>query len=105
MIWLVCAALWRPGLATVVIVLVATGWMGVARLVRGEVLGVKSLALVRGSPGREEARSSTAEFEFEEAEADFRAALERLRRTHEKSALGTSKTWRAGYGVERRRHV
>ena len=39
---LVCAALWRPGLSTVVIVLVATGWMGVARLVRAEVLGVRS---------------------------------------------------------------
>jgi peptide/nickel transport system permease protein len=39
---LVCAALWRPGIATVVIVLVVTGWMGVARLVRAELLGVKS---------------------------------------------------------------
>jgi peptide/nickel transport system permease protein len=37
---LVCAALWQPGLATVVIVLVATGWMGVARMTRAEVLGV-----------------------------------------------------------------
>jgi peptide/nickel transport system permease protein len=39
---LVCAALWRPGLTTVVVVLVATGWMGVARMVRGEVLGIRS---------------------------------------------------------------
>lgn len=39
---LVCASLWRPGLTTVVVVLVATGWMGVARLVRGEVLGVRA---------------------------------------------------------------
>ena len=39
---LVCAALWQPGLTTVVVVLVATGWMGVARLVRGEVLGVRA---------------------------------------------------------------
>ena len=39
---LVCAALWRPGFATVVIVLVATGWMGVARLVRAELLGVRT---------------------------------------------------------------
>lgn len=38
---LVCAALWQPGLATVVVVLIATGWMGVARLVRAEVLGVR----------------------------------------------------------------
>ena len=39
---LVCAALWRPGLLTVVIVLVLTGWMGVARLVRAELLGIKT---------------------------------------------------------------
>ena len=39
---LVCASLWRPGTATVVIVLVATGWMGVARLIRGEVLGIRA---------------------------------------------------------------
>jgi ABC-type dipeptide/oligopeptide/nickel transport system permease subunit len=43
---LVCAALWQPGLGTVVLVLIATGWMGVARLIRGEVLGVRSLAYV-----------------------------------------------------------
>ena len=39
---LLCAALWRPGVETVMIVLGATGWMGVARLVRGEVLGVRT---------------------------------------------------------------
>jgi peptide/nickel transport system permease protein len=39
---LVCAALWRPGFATVVVVLVATGWMGVARMVRAEVLGART---------------------------------------------------------------
>jgi len=39
---LVCASLWRPGTLTVVIVLVATGWMGVARMIRGEVLGVRT---------------------------------------------------------------
>jgi len=43
---LVCAALWRPGLSTVVVVLVATGWMGVARLVRAEVLGVRTQPFV-----------------------------------------------------------
>ncbi|MDB4873677.1 MAG: ABC-type transporter, integral rane subunit [Gemmatimonadetes bacterium] len=43
---LVCAALWQPGLATVVVVLVATGWMGVARLVRAELLGVRTHAYV-----------------------------------------------------------
>jgi len=42
----VCAALWRPGTGTVVAVLVATGWMGVARMVRGEVLGVRALPYV-----------------------------------------------------------
>jgi peptide/nickel transport system permease protein len=39
---LVCAALWRPGIETVVVVLVVTGWMGVARLVRAELLGVRT---------------------------------------------------------------
>jgi peptide/nickel transport system permease protein len=39
---LLCAALWQPGAATVLAVLGATGWMGVARLVRGEVLGVRA---------------------------------------------------------------
>lgn len=39
---LLCAALWQPGVATVLAVLAATGWMGVARLVRGEVLGVRA---------------------------------------------------------------
>jgi len=43
---LVCAALWRPGLSTVVVVLIATGWMGVARLVRAEVLGVRTRSFV-----------------------------------------------------------
>ena len=39
---LVCAALWQPGLATVVVVLIATGWMGVSCLIRAELLGVRS---------------------------------------------------------------
>ncbi len=43
---LVCASLWRPSATLVVLVLVATGWMGVARLVRGEVLGVRALPYV-----------------------------------------------------------
>ncbi|MFI5230267.1 MAG: ABC transporter permease, partial [Gemmatimonadales bacterium] len=43
---LVCAALWQPGLATVVVVLVATGWMGVSRLVRAELLGVRAQPFV-----------------------------------------------------------
>ena len=38
---LLCAALWRPGTSTVVVVLAATGWMGVARLVRAEVIGAR----------------------------------------------------------------
>src|SRR5262249_20197829 len=46
---LVCAALWQPGLATVVIVLIATGWMGVARLVRAEVLGVRTRQFVESA--------------------------------------------------------
>ena len=40
---LMCAALWRPGTATVLVVLAATGWMGVARLVRAEVIGAREL--------------------------------------------------------------
>jgi peptide/nickel transport system permease protein len=40
---LLCAALWQPGIEMVIAVLAATGWMGVARLVRGEVLGVRAL--------------------------------------------------------------
>lgn len=43
---LVCAALWAPGITTVIVVLVATGWMGVARLVRAEVLGQRVHAYV-----------------------------------------------------------
>jgi peptide/nickel transport system permease protein len=38
---LVCAALWEPGTTTVVIVLAATGWMGVARMIRAEVAGAR----------------------------------------------------------------
>jgi peptide/nickel transport system permease protein len=38
---LVGVALWQPGLTTILVVLVATGWMGVARLVRSEVLTVR----------------------------------------------------------------
>lgn len=43
---LVCASLWQPGLTTVVAVLVLTGWMGVARMVRAELLGVKARPFV-----------------------------------------------------------
>ena len=43
---LVCAALWQPGVLTVLVVLAATGWMGVARIVRGEVQGVRALPYV-----------------------------------------------------------
>jgi peptide/nickel transport system permease protein len=46
---LVCAALWQPGLVTVVVVLVATGWMGVARMIRAEVLGVTSQPYVQSA--------------------------------------------------------
>ncbi|HJU73485.1 MAG TPA: ABC transporter permease [Gemmatimonadaceae bacterium] len=54
---LLCAALWQPGVATVVFVLAATGWMGVARIVRGEVLGVRErpyvdAARTAGAPDR-----------------------------------------------------
>jgi ABC-type dipeptide/oligopeptide/nickel transport system permease subunit len=46
---LVCAALWRPGVELVMIVLAATGWMGVARLVRAEVMGARGLPYVEGA--------------------------------------------------------
>jgi len=46
---LVCAALWQPGLMTVVVVLVATGWMGVARMIRAEILGVRSQPYVQAA--------------------------------------------------------
>jgi len=43
---LVGVALWEPGLATMLVVLVATGWMGVARLVRAEVIAVRARPFV-----------------------------------------------------------
>jgi peptide/nickel transport system permease protein len=43
---LVVAALWGPGTGTTVAVLVATGWMGVARMVRAEVQGVRARGYV-----------------------------------------------------------
>ena len=46
---LLCSALWAPGLTTVVVILVGTGWMGVARLVRGEVLGVRARSYVEAA--------------------------------------------------------
>jgi peptide/nickel transport system permease protein len=38
---LLCVALWEPNLRTVVIVLAATGWMGIARLTRAEVIAAR----------------------------------------------------------------
>lgn len=49
---LLCSALWRPGTGTVVVVLAATGWMGVARLVRADVIGA------RGQPWADAARAA-----------------------------------------------
>lgn len=46
---LLCAALWRPGVSTVVIVLALTGWMSVARLVRAEVRALSSRPFVEGA--------------------------------------------------------
>jgi peptide/nickel transport system permease protein len=46
---LVCAALWQPGLTTVVVVLVATGWMSVARMIRAEILGVNGQPYVQAA--------------------------------------------------------
>ncbi|MEO7458138.1 MAG: ABC transporter permease [Gemmatimonadaceae bacterium] len=38
---LVGVALWQPGVETILVVLALTGWMGIARLVRGEVISVR----------------------------------------------------------------
>lgn len=46
---LVIAALWGPGLLTVIVVLGATGWMSVMRLVRAEVQQTRRLAFVEGA--------------------------------------------------------
>lgn len=46
---LVIAALWGPGVSTVVVVLGVTGWMAVMRLVRAEVRGVRPLPYVEGA--------------------------------------------------------
>ncbi len=46
---LVCAALWRPSATTVVVVLIATGWMGVARLIRAEMIGVRAQPYVQSA--------------------------------------------------------
>jgi peptide/nickel transport system permease protein len=43
---LVGVALWQPGLTTILAVLVVTGWMGVARLVRAEVIAVRARPFV-----------------------------------------------------------
>lgn len=46
---LVIAALWGPGLSTVILVLGLTGWMSVMRLVRADVQGVRLLPYVEGA--------------------------------------------------------
>lgn len=46
---LVGAALWPPGVVMVVVILTATGWMGVARLTRAEVLGVRARPFVEAA--------------------------------------------------------
>ena len=43
---LVGVALWQPGLETILVVLVGTGWMGIARLVRAEVISVRARPFV-----------------------------------------------------------
>jgi peptide/nickel transport system permease protein len=43
---LVGVALWEPGLRTILVVLVLTGWMGIARLVRAEVIAVRARPFV-----------------------------------------------------------
>ena len=43
---LVGVALWPPGISTILVVLILTGWMGVARLVRAEVRTVRERPFV-----------------------------------------------------------
>lgn len=43
---LVGVALWQPGLTTILVVLGLTGWMGIARLVRGEVISIRERPFV-----------------------------------------------------------
>lgn len=43
---LVGVALWQPGLETILVVLVGSGWMGIARLVRAEVISVRARPFV-----------------------------------------------------------
>ena len=54
---LLCVALWEPNLRKVIIVLAATGWMGVARLTRAEVVAARGrpyvdAARALGAPSR-----------------------------------------------------
>lgn len=46
---LLCAALWQPGIWTVLAVLTLTGWMSVARLVRAEVITLGTQPFVEGA--------------------------------------------------------
>ncbi len=46
---LLCAALWQPGVWTVLAVLSLTGWMSVARLVRAEVIALRLQPFVEGA--------------------------------------------------------
>ena len=46
---LLLAALWRPSAALVVVVLGLTGWMGVARLVQGEVRSLVARPFIEGA--------------------------------------------------------
>lgn len=46
---LLCASLWRPGVWTVLAVLALTGWMSVARLVRAEVIALRTRPFVEAA--------------------------------------------------------
>jgi serine/threonine protein kinase/Tfp pilus assembly protein PilF len=56
-------------------------WLYLLRGFASGQLGARQLSLVKGSPEREGALKASAEFEFDEAEADFQSALERLHRS------------------------
>jgi tetratricopeptide (TPR) repeat protein len=56
-------------------------WLYLLRGFASGQLGARALGQVKGNPDRAQALKSTAEFEFEGAEADLHQAMERLRRT------------------------
>ena len=64
-----------------------SAWLYLLRGFASGQLGARDLNLVKASPGRESNLKKVAESEFDKAEADFQAALERLRRAPDNDLL------------------